>query len=60
MYKLYYDDNGEEVYVGDVFTNQSLTIDEMLDLIMFDEDSFKREHGFDEIEYDLFFVRFLN
>lgn len=59
MYNLYYD-GGVEIFVGEVLTNQSLTIDEMLDLVSFDESEFKRDHGIEEIDYNEFYVRYVS
>ena len=59
MYNLYYDDAGVEIFVGEVLTNEALTVDEMLNLVSFDESSFKRENGFDEIDYNEFYVRYV-
>lgn len=60
MYILYYDAGGVEIFVGELLTNQALTIDEMLDLVSFDEISFKSEHRFDEIDYNEFYVRYVD
>lgn len=60
MYILYYDAGGVEIFVGEVLTNQSLTIDEMLDLVSFDESEFKRDHGIEEIDYNEFYVRYVS
>lgn len=59
MYILYYDDGGVEIFVGELLTNQALTIDEMLDLVSFDESSFKGAHRLDEIDYNEFYVRYV-
>lgn len=50
MVKIYYDD----ILVGEVLTNQSLTIEEALKLIEFDEQEFIKEHSFDDIDYNDF------
>ncbi|MBU8855294.1 hypothetical protein [Bacillus safensis] len=48
--KIYY----EDLLVGEVLTNQYLTIDQALELIEFDEEKFISEHGFDDIDYNEF------
>lgn len=42
------------IEVGEVVTNRSLTVDEALDLIGFDEEKFLADNGFDEIDYNEF------
>lgn len=44
----------EDVLVGEVLTNRSLTVDEALELIDFDEESFLAEQGWDDIDYNDF------
>lgn len=48
--KIYYDD----ILVGEVLTNQSLTVEEALELIEFDEQEFIKEQNFDDIDYNDF------
>jgi len=50
MIKIYY----EDILVGEVLTNRSLTVDEALDLIGFDEQQFISDNGFDDIDYNDF------
>ena len=50
MVKIYYDD----ILVGEVLTNQSLTVDEALELIEFDEQEFIKKQNFDDIDYNYF------
>lgn len=50
MVKIYY----EDILVGEVLTNRSLTVDEALDLIGFDEQQFINDNGFDDINYNDF------
>ncbi|MGC4378425.1 hypothetical protein WD019_16090 [Fictibacillus sp. Mic-4] len=50
MVKVFY----EDILVGEVLTNRSLTVDEALDLIGFEEQAFIEENGFDDIEYNVF------
>lgn len=50
MVKVYY----EDILVGEVLTNQSLTVDKALELIGFDEAKFIEENGFDNIDYNDF------
>lgn len=44
----------EDVVVGKVVTNQSLTVDEALDLIGFDEQKFIADNVLDDIDYNNF------
>ncbi|KYC94353.1 hypothetical protein B4102_3574 [Heyndrickxia sporothermodurans] len=44
----------EEILVGEVVTNRSLTVDEALELIDFNEEKFIEENGFDDIDYNDF------
>ncbi|WP_203363099.1 hypothetical protein [Bacillus sp. REN10] len=44
----------EDVVVGEVVTNQSLTVDQALELIGFDEQAFLDEQGWDDIDYNEF------
>lgn len=50
MKKIYY----EDILVGEILTNRSLTVDEILDLIDFNEQEFINENGFDDIDYNHF------
>jgi len=50
MVKVYY----EEMVVGEVMTNRSLTVEEVLHLIDFVESEFVEENGFDAIDYNDF------
>lgn len=50
MVKVFY----EDVLVGEVTTNRSLTVEEALDLIGFDEQEFLDEQGWDDIDYNEF------
>jgi len=44
----------EEILVGEVMTNKSMTVDEALEMIGFDEEKFLQENGFDDIDYNDF------
>lgn len=44
----------EDIMVGEILTNQSLTIDQALELIGFNEQKFIEENGFDDIDYNDF------
>lgn len=44
----------EDVLVGEVLTNRSLTVGEALELIDFDEEAFLSEQGWDGIDYNEF------
>lgn len=48
--KIYY----EDILVDEVVTNRSMTVDEALELIDFDEEKFISENGFDDIDYNDF------
>lgn len=48
--KLFY----EEILVGEVITNRSMTVDEALETIDFNEEEFINENGFDDIDYNDF------
>jgi len=48
--KVYY----EDILVGEVITNKSMTVDEALQAIGFDEEAFIAEQGFDAIDYNDF------
>ena len=50
MAELYY----EKILVGEITTNKSLTVDEVLERIEFDEQEFITKHGFDDIDYNDF------
>jgi len=54
MAKLFY----EEILVGEVTTNKSLTVSEALELISFDEEKFISEQGFDDIDYNDFELKY--
>jgi len=48
--KIFY----EEILVGEVMTNRSMTVDEALEMISFDEEKFLLDNGFDDIDYNDF------
>lgn len=48
--KIYY----EDILVDEVVTNRSMTVDEALELIDFDEQKFIADNGFDDIDYNDF------
>lgn len=50
MIKIMYDG----VLVGEILTNRSLTIEEALELIEFDEQEFLEKQGWDDIDYNDF------
>jgi len=50
MAKLFY----EEILVGEITTNKSLTVNEALESIGFDEQKFITEQAFDDIDYNDF------
>lgn len=49
--KLFY----ENVLVGEITTNHSLTVEEALYLIDFNEQEFISNNGFDDIDYNDFY-----
>ncbi|MEK5272535.1 hypothetical protein NSR00_17640 [Aeribacillus sp. FSL K6-8394] len=44
----------EDVLVGEILTNRSLTVDEALEIIGFNEQEFIEEQGWDDIDYNEF------
>jgi len=48
--KLFY----EDILVEEITTNRSMTVDEALELIDFDEQKFIEDNGFDDIDYNDF------
>jgi len=44
----------EDVLVGEVLTNRSMTVDEALEAIGFNEEKFLAEQGWDDIDYNEF------
>lgn len=48
--RIYYGD----ILVGELINNRSITIDEALEIVGFDEDAFMLEHGFDNLDYNEF------
>lgn len=50
MVKIYY----EDILVGEILTNRSLTVDEALELIEFNEQKFISDNDFDDIDYNDF------
>lgn len=51
--KIYY----EDIFISDFHSNRSMTIENMLKQIEFDEQAFKKEYGFDEIDYNQFKIK---
>lgn len=54
MAKVFY----EDILVGEVLTNRSLTVEEALEAIGFDEAKFIEEQGFDDIDPNGFRVEY--
>lgn len=48
--KVYYGD----ILIGEVITNRSMTINEALEMVGFNEEQFLSEHGFDDIDHNDF------
>src|SRR5690625_3797648 len=46
MNKIFY----ENIFISDIITNKSLTIEEMLEAVGFDEEAFKEKHGFEALD----------
>lgn len=44
----------ENILVGEVITNRSMTVNEALSMIDFDEQKFLNEQGFDDLDYNGF------
>jgi len=47
-----------EVVVGEVMTNGSMTVEEALELIDFDEQKFLDEQGWDAVDYNEFTLEY--
>lgn len=47
-----------EVVVGEVTTNKSMTVDEALETIGFNEEEFLSEQGWDDIDYNEFTLEY--
>lgn len=54
MVKVMYEDIYGDIFVGDILTNHSLTVDQALDLIDFNPDKFMSDNDFDDIDYSKF------
>ena len=54
MATIYY----EDIEIGEIVTNQSLTMERALELIGFDEEEFLKEHGFEELDYNDFKIEY--
>ena len=52
MINVYYDN----VLVGELINNRSITLEEMLELVEFNEEEFKDVHDLESIDYDCFYV----
>jgi len=50
--KLFYND----ILVYEVMSNMSLSVDDVLSLMNFNEADFIAKHGFDDIDYNDFYV----
>lgn len=44
----------EDYCVGKIYTNRSLSVDEALEILRFDENDFLEKTGFDDIDYNVF------
>jgi excisionase family DNA binding protein len=54
MTKLFY----EDILVGEIMTNNSLSVDEALNLLDFNEQKFIEDNGFDDIDYNDFRIEY--
>ena len=52
MIHIYYDD----ILVGELVNNRSITLEELLELVGFNEEEFKDDHDLESIDYDCFYV----
>ena|SRR5699024_884422 len=52
MIHIYYND----ILIGELVNNRSITLEELLELVGFNEEEFKEEHGVDEIDPSRFYV----
>lgn len=50
MVKVFY----EDILIGEVVTVRSLTLEQALDKVAFDQEKFIEAHGFEAIDYDDF------
>ncbi len=50
MAKLFY----EDLLVAEIVTNRTLSVDEVIDQIEFNEQEFIEQNGFDDIDYNEF------
>lgn len=50
MVKLYYGD----IFVTEVLTNHSMSVDDILEFKEIDLDGFCKQHGLEDIDFDLF------
>jgi len=50
----------ENIEVGTVLTNRSLSIEEALELVNFDEAAFCEAHGFEAVDLDEFYLDYLH
>src|SRR5699024_2570787 len=52
MIHIYYND----ILIGELVNNRSITLEEMLELVEFNEEEFKDVHDLESIDYDCFYV----
>lgn len=52
MVKLFYEENGEKILIGEVVTNHSMSIDDILSLLDINMDDFAEQQGWDGWNYE--------
>ena len=50
--KLVYDENGERIVLGEVLTNHSMSVEDVIDLLEIDMDQFAYDRGWDGWNYE--------
>lgn len=50
--KLLYEENGERIVLGEVLTNHSMSIEDVIELLEIDMDQFAHDRGWDDWNYE--------
>ena len=50
--KLVYDESGERIVLGEVLTNHSMSIEDVIDLLEIDMEQFAYDRGWDDWNYE--------
>lgn len=58
MVKLYYLDNDSKILIGEILTSQSITVDQAINFINFNEQHFIEDNNFDDIDYNCFYLEY--